>query len=136
MRGYSFALLLAGIEVDRAYWVSADGVVFAGVMRAVKTLFYCAQRPTAIFAVSDTLAIGVLRGLHESGLSVPEHMAVMGFDDIALAQQTYPALTTVAQPMRTLGEHAAFLLLRRLEDPAARANGVLLPHRLVLRESA
>jgi len=60
----------------------------------------------------------------------------LGFDDIAIAAQTWPALTTVAQPMRALGETAARLLLQRLADPEATVQGVLLPHQLVQRESS
>jgi LacI family repressor for deo operon, udp, cdd, tsx, nupC, and nupG len=63
-------------------------------------------------------------------------VAVMGFDDIAVAAQIDPALTTVAQPMRELGETAARLLLKRLHDPQAEVPGVLLPHKLMLRRSA
>ena len=92
--------------------------------------------PTAIFAVSDTLAIGVLSALRQLGKRVPEDVAVIGFDDIAIAAQIAPGLTTIAQPMRELGETAARLLLQRLANPAASVPGVLLQHRLILRGSA
>ncbi|MNN43938.1 HTH-type transcriptional repressor CytR [compost metagenome] len=92
--------------------------------------------PTAIFAVSDTLAIGVLSALRQLNKRVPEDVAVIGFDDIAIAAQIDPGLTTIAQPMRELGETAARLLLQRLADPAASVPGVLLQHQLILRGSA
>lgn len=135
LRGYVDALEQSGIAFQPELCVSVDGLDFAAGKRAVGSLVQGADRPTAIFTVSDTLAIGVLRGLHDAGLRVPDDVAVMGFDDIAQAQQTCPALSTVAQPMRTLGEQAAYLLLRQLDDPDAQPSGVLLPHRLVLRES-
>jgi len=78
----------------------------------------------------------VLNGLRGVGRRVPHDVAVVGFDDIALAAQIDPPLTTIAQPMRELGETAARLLLRRFADPRASVPGVLLPHRLVVRESA
>jgi LacI family repressor for deo operon, udp, cdd, tsx, nupC, and nupG len=134
--GYADALAQADIALRADYCVSVDGLDFAAGKRAAQALIDLEQRPTAVFAVSDTLAIGVMRGLHEAGLGVPQDMSVMGFDDISLAQQTCPALSTVAQPMRTLGEQAAYLLLRQLDDPRSRISGVLLPHRVVLRESA
>jgi DNA-binding LacI/PurR family transcriptional regulator len=94
------------------------------------------NRPTAIFAVSDTLAIGAIKGVRGAGLRVPDDVSVIGFDDIAVAAQIDPPLTTVAQPMKELGETAARLLLQRLRDPHARVPGVLLPHQLILRRSA
>ena len=94
------------------------------------------DRPTAVFAVSDTLAIGVINGLRGAGLRVPDDVAVVGFDDIAVAAHIDPPLTTVAQPMQELGETAAHLLLRRLREPKVHVPGVLLPHRLILRRSA
>jgi LacI family repressor for deo operon, udp, cdd, tsx, nupC, and nupG len=92
--------------------------------------------PSAIFAVSDTLAIGVIHGLRSVGKRVPDDVAVVGFDDISIAAQVDPPLTTIAQPMRELGETAARLLLQRLANPLASVPGVLLPHRLVIRGSA
>jgi DNA-binding LacI/PurR family transcriptional regulator len=94
------------------------------------------QPPSAIFAVSDTLAIGVLSALRRLGKRVPEDVAVVGFDDISLAAQVAPGLSTVAQPMRELGATAAQLLLRRLAAPSAPVSGVLLAHRLVVRGSS
>lgn len=136
LKGYRQALRQADIAWRPDYCVSAQSLDFAEGQRAADRLLALEECPTAVFAVSDTLAIGVMRGLYDAGLSVPGDIAVMGFDDIALAQQTWPALTTVAQPMRTLGEQAAWLLLRRLDDSATITNGVVLPHRLVIRESA
>ncbi|WP_243751086.1 LacI family DNA-binding transcriptional regulator [Paraburkholderia sp. BL10I2N1] len=95
-----------------------------------------AEAPSAIFAVSDTLAIGAINGLRSIGKRTPDDVAVVGFDDISVAAQIDPPLTTVAQPMRELGETAARLLLKRLADPRANVPGVLLPHRLVVRGSA
>lgn len=136
LQGYIDALAAAGIEVEDEYLVRAEGLDFAAGRSAVAGLLALTDPPTAIFAVSDTLALGVMRGLHDSGLSVPGDMAVMGFDDIDLARQTCPSLTTVAQPMRDLGRHAAALLLRRLDTQKSGAEGIILPHSLVLRESA
>jgi len=135
-QGYVDALSAAGLPVQPRYCLEVDSLDFSAGRAAAARLLKLKQPPDAIFAVSDTLAIGVLRGAREAGLDVPGDVAVMGFDDIALARQTYPALTTVAQPMRELGEQAARLLLARLAGDASGAAGVVLPHRLVLRESA
>ena len=78
----------------------------------------------------------MLSALRQLNKRVPEDVAVIGFDDIAIAAQIDPGLTTIAQPMRELGETAARLLLQRLADPAASVPGVLLQHQLILRGSA
>jgi DNA-binding LacI/PurR family transcriptional regulator len=103
---------------------------------AAAILMAQAEPPSAIFTVSDTLAIGVIKGLRSVGKRVPDDVAVVGFDDISLAAQIDPPLTTIAQPMRELGETAARLLLKRLANRSANVPGVLLPHRLIVRGSA
>jgi LacI family transcriptional regulator len=90
-----------------------------------------------VFAQNDMMAVGALDGLREAGRSVPADVAVIGFDDIALATHAVPALTTVRQPSREMGEAAATMLLDHLLD------GVPLPEEphvvptsLVVRDSA
>ncbi|HTH58692.1 MAG TPA: LacI family DNA-binding transcriptional regulator [Paraburkholderia sp.] len=139
--GYCDALAQAGVDARDAWRVNVHCLDYDAGARAGAALMQpasgaAADAPDAIFAVSDTLAIGVINGLRSVGRRVPEDVAVVGFDDLALSAQVYPPLTTIAQPMRELGETAARLLLQRLADPRAQVPGVLLPHRLVVRGSA
>lgn len=135
--GYRDALVAAGIEAHPAWQIELDSLDYtAGEGAARQLAALGADRPTAVFAVSDTLAIGVINGLRGAALSVPADVAVVGFDDIAVAAHIDPPLTTVAQPMQELGETAAHLLLKRLREPEAQVAGVLLPHQLILRRSA
>jgi LacI family transcriptional regulator, repressor for deo operon, udp, cdd, tsx, nupC, and nupG len=137
LAGYLDALRDAGIEPNPAWRIELNTLEYeAGEQSAAQLMTLAAQRPTAIFAVSDTLAIGVMQGVRSAGLRVPDDVAVVGFDDIAVAAHVDPPLTTVLQPMRLLGETAADLLLQRLRNPRADVPGVLLPHRLVVRGSA
>lgn len=133
-RGYEAALAQAGLEPLPVG--QTMGLSFEDGRHAVAGLLKGPVRPDAIFAVSDTLAIGAIRGLRDAGLSVPDAVSVVGFDNIPIGTMVEPQLTTVEQPMRQLGETAARLLLQRLEDPDGEARGVLLDHRLVVRESA
>jgi LacI family transcriptional regulator, repressor for deo operon, udp, cdd, tsx, nupC, and nupG len=107
---------------------------YAAGAQAAVTLLTLPNPPTAVFAVSDTLAIGVIKGLRRAGRRVPDDVAVVGFDDLPIAEVFEPGLTTVAQPMPELGAAAVDMLLARMagEHPAHR----VLPHRLVLRQSA
>ncbi|WP_028208465.1 LacI family DNA-binding transcriptional regulator [Paraburkholderia nodosa] len=135
--GWRDALGEAGIALRDAWRVNVNCLDYDAGAQAAAALMQlpAGEAPDAIFAVSDTLAVGVVNGLRGAGRRVPHDVAVVGFDDIALAAQIDPPLTTIAQPMRELGETAARLLLRRFADPRASVPGVLLPHRLVVRES-
>jgi DNA-binding LacI/PurR family transcriptional regulator len=137
LAGYRDALKEAGIEPHPEWLIELDSLDYdAGERAAARLASLGDARPSAVFAVSDTLAIGVMNGLRGAGLAVPDQVAVVGFDDIAVAAHVDPPLTTVSQPMQQLGETAARLLLTRLRDPRAEVPGVLLPHRLIQRRSA
>lgn len=86
------------------------------------------SRPTAIFARNDHTAFGVLQALRERGHRVPEEFSVAGFDDIPLARQVVPGLTTVSQPTEQQGRMAAEFLLARIERP----DEAVAPRRLTL----
>ncbi|AMP04858.1 LacI family DNA-binding transcriptional regulator [Collimonas pratensis] len=135
-RGYLDALQAAGLQARPEWRRQVDSLDYDAGKHATLQMMTLPDAPSAVFAVSDTLAIGALSALRQLNKRVPEEVAVVGFDDIAIAAQTWPALTTIAQPMRALGETAAQLLLQRLADPQATVQGVLLPHRLVQRESS
>jgi LacI family transcriptional regulator len=96
---------------------------------------YRTALPDAVVCANDQMAIGVLRAFATAGVRVPEDVAVVGFDDIALGSLYDPALTTVYQPMRMLGERACARLLDRITDPHLSPTVDLLPTELVLRSS-
>ncbi|MCW5299771.1 transcriptional regulator CytR [Herbaspirillum lusitanum] len=133
--GYMDALAGADLDARPQWRRTVQSLDYEAGAAAALEMMAQPDAPTAIFAVSDTLAIGVLSGLRQLGKRVPEDVAVIGFDDIAVAAQIDPGLSTVAQPMRALGETAARLLLQRLADPQIAVPGVLLDHQLVLRGS-
>jgi len=92
-------------------------------------------RPDAVVCANDQSAIGVLQAFARGGVRVPEDVAVVGFDDIFPASLFRPALTTVHQPMRLLGERACARLLDRISDPSLQPSIELLPTELVIRSS-
>ena len=91
--------------------------------------------PTAVFAVNDMVAIGVIMALRDYGLQVPQDVAVVGFDDVPLASFIQPRLTTVAQPKYDLGRLAAERLMLRIAGSVVAKQEIILPTRLVVRES-
>jgi LacI family transcriptional regulator len=96
---------------------------------------YRTALPDAVVCANDQMAIGVLRAFAAGGVRVPQDMAVVGFDDIALGSLYDPSLTTVHQPMHMLGERACTRLLDRIADPDLSPAMELLPTELVLRAS-
>ncbi|WP_413354973.1 LacI family DNA-binding transcriptional regulator [Microbacterium sp. 1P06AB] len=91
------------------------------------------DRPTAVFAANDVSALTVIRVAHEHGLSVPDDLSVVGFDDVPDASQAVPALTTVRQPMQRLGAEAVTMLLELMGGGAPAATHLRLPTALVPR---
>lgn len=91
--------------------------------------------PTAIFALTDSAAVGAMRAVAQHNLHVPSDIAVMGFDDIPLAQLVNPPLTTVAQPITAMGESAAHLLVRRMSDPDCEPQTINLSTELIIRDT-
>ena len=118
--GYTDALAGAGVAIERVpFFECAHGDEALGAA-AARHLFALVERPTAILAMTDRLAIGVMAAARAAGLTVPGDVSVTGFDDIAAAARARPALTTVRQELRLKGYAAARLLL----DAPARAPGV------------
>jgi DNA-binding LacI/PurR family transcriptional regulator len=110
MRGYRSALAEAGIELSDERVVAGPASVEGGATGFGRA-WSSGLRPTAVLAMSDAMAIGALRAIRARGLSVPEDVSVVGFDDIDIATHTDPPLTTIHQPIRRKGEEAVRLLL-------------------------
>jgi LacI family repressor for deo operon, udp, cdd, tsx, nupC, and nupG len=112
--------------------VGGDFTVESGA-EAASRLLSGGTPPTAIFCFNDEMAMGVLEYARGAGIAVPTALSVVGFDDIRFARYTLPALTTIAQPMRAIGEGTVRLLLAILADDSVPPASVTLPHRLVVR---
>jgi LacI family transcriptional regulator len=103
--------------------------------RAACELLDLAQRPTALVAFNDKMAVGALQAAAERGLRVPEDLSVAGFDDIEISRATRPMLTTVRQPLEEMGRMAVALLMRILERHTLEALHVSLGTELIIRGS-
>lgn len=116
--GYRSTLGMAGIPIDPALIRFGDFHVEGGYAHALE-LLALPNRPTAVFAGSDLQALGVLEAARVRGLRVPEDLSVVGYDDVMVARWSSPALTTVHQPLRQMGEEAVQMLLRlRAGEPS------------------
>lgn len=132
--GFRVALAEEGIDIDPALMTQGDDHFDSGCSCA-RTLLNVRPRPTAIFANNDEMASGVLVTAHQTGISLPGDLSVVGFDDIPLSRQVWPALTTVRQPIRKIAELATRLLIRILEGEELDTLKHELPTSLVIRES-
>jgi alanine racemase len=133
-RGYRGALEVAGLHLEEADLVVAPSTIAGGV-GAIEQAWSAGRRPTAILAMSDVVAIGVLPAIRERGLAIPSDVSVVGFDDIELAQSTDPPLTTVHQPVREKGEEAVRLLLSAIDGGGQPPAHRRLATRLIIRAS-
>lgn len=93
------------------------------------------NKPDAIFAASDTMAIGALRALSETQLHVPDDIAVVGYDDVPLASRTNPPLTTIRQSLQDMGSAAVDALAEIIRRPGDKPRHILLDTELIIRES-
>ncbi len=93
------------------------------------------EPPTAIFCFNDEMAIGVYDTAHRLNLRIPDDLSVVGFDDVRFARYMVPPLTTVAQPVREIGEGTVRLLMQILRDGSVAPEPVTLPHILTIRSS-
>ncbi len=131
-RGYEQALSRAGIDVRPEY--VREGTRLLHVARGIAAeLLALPDRPTAIFAASDTQAFGAIEAARALGIRVPEELSVIGFDDIEVA--SYVGLTTVRQPLFESGRRGAELLLRALSGRQVDVRTELLPLELVVRST-
>ena len=140
LAGFNRAIADAGLT-KKAKWL-LDAFTFAGERfwhyqpEKIAACFRHADRPTALFAGMDMLAIPVMETLREIGLHIPRDVAVAGFDDIEFSRFTHPPLTTVRQPTEDMGRRAAEILLDRIEGkPRRKPVCERLPCRLVIRQS-
>ena len=110
--------------------VEGDGTSEGGVVggrHAMEELLALDERPTAVYAANDLMAIGAVQAVLKSGLRVPEDISIVGFDDIDLSSMIHPPLTTVHQPRREMGRESVRLLMERIDGESPVKNLLLNP---------
>jgi LacI family transcriptional regulator len=132
--GYQAALKANHLPVDaklinNGSFHQTDG--YAGA----RALLDLVEPPTAIFASNDLMAMGAMDAVRSRGLSVPEDISILGFDDIPQAELVRPSLTTVRQPLKQMGGLAAQMLIDKLKSPETELGRIELPTELIVRAS-
>jgi LacI family transcriptional regulator len=130
--GYLRALIDRGLNVEETLIVEGDFTEASGYYGMQQLL---AVKPDAIFAASDMMAIGAMRAIREVSLSIPEDIAIVGFDDLPLATQSVPSLTTVRQPIVQFGFKAVDILVDLIENGLQPARRIIMETELIIRKS-
>jgi LacI family transcriptional regulator len=133
--GYRNILKKHGIEPKESWAVTVPTCTLEAGKEGMHTLLKRKDGLTAVFAVTDELALGALRALSEAGLSVPDDVSIVGFDDIEISAFSTPSLTTIAQPIHDMGERTAVLICDLIAQGKGDKSQNVFPFRLVERES-
>jgi LacI family transcriptional regulator len=134
VEGYRQAVEQHGLPLREESIVRGDFRCQGGY-EAMRELLALDEPPTAVFACNDLMAMGAICAASQKRLRIPQDVAIVGCDDIALASFTNPSLTTVAQPKHEMGAAAVEMLVERIKDKSKPPTRRLLPTELVIRDS-
>lgn len=133
-QGYKEALEEAGLKVDDEL-VRIGNYRYESGSETARYFLELDQRPTAIFAANDEMAIGAIHAIQDAGLKVPDDISVIGLDNTRMASMVRPQLTTVAQPMYDIGAVSMRLLTKLMNKETVQNERVILKHELIARQS-
>lgn len=134
LKGYQDTLAQHGIPYNPHLVETGNWEVQSGYQAAQKFLMM-PNKPTAIFAANDFMALGAIYAVQDAGLNVPKDIAIVGYDDREFASFSKPTITTVCPPSFDMGQMAAQLILDRLENQTEIENPVRVKGQLIIRES-
>jgi DNA-binding LacI/PurR family transcriptional regulator len=136
LSGYLEAMKNTGIKVQPEWIIHTEGHYETGYQAACQLLELPDNlHPTAVAALNDTMALGVMRAVQDKGLCVGEDIAVTGFDDFPMTQYLMPSLTTVKQPVWHIGEQVVSMLVSILNNEPANTK-ILIKPELIVRDSS
>jgi LacI family transcriptional regulator, repressor for deo operon, udp, cdd, tsx, nupC, and nupG len=134
VKGYRQALLLNELPIHDFLIQEGDFSVKSGFDIMMK-LLASEEKPTAVFASSDEMAVGVIKACKNKGLRIPEDISVIGFDDVPLCTLVEPEITTIHQPKYEMGCEAMKMLLTMIGTNDLNQKRIVLPHQLIIRQS-
>lgn len=135
LQGFEIAMQQRGVVIEERYVVEGDLTETSG-RHIAHHLLDLTPMPTAIMAGNDSMAIGIMKAIHERGLRVGRDVAVGGYDDIPAASHLHPSLTTIRQPIFEIGKQLTEMLLARIAGEEIAPSAVLITPELFVRESS
>jgi LacI family transcriptional regulator len=133
-QGYKRALEEAGIPVSDEH-IRVGNYRYESGIEAMKYFISLENKPTAIFAATDEMAIGAIHTIQDANLKVPEDISVISVDNSRMASMVRPLLTTVAQPMYDIGAVSMRLLTKLMNKENVEVTKIVLPHEVIVRKS-
>lgn len=134
LEGFRRALSDHGIELDQRFIIDSISKIEDAKIASQKIL-HLSERPTAVFATTDLIAVVFMNEARKTNVSVPEDISVIGFDNTIHAEIADPGLTTIAQPIDELARYAIYKLLESIENPQIPSHRIMLTPSLIERES-
>ena len=131
LKGYKDALLDNGLHIDESL-IRYSRFSYKTGLKEAKTLFGSTEKFTAIAACCDEVAVAAMSAAYEMGLSVPDDVSVIGYDNTSTAEMAIPQLTSVAQPLYEMGEKS-FLMLRSIIEKGTKVENVIMPFKIIKR---
>src|SRR5699024_3104544 len=135
LEGYKEGLKDAGIPYNDEFVIADEECTYNGGIVAAQQLLKLGNYPRKVFVATDEMAVGVIHGIQDEGLKVPEDIEVIGFNNTRVAMMVRPTLSTVVQPMYDIGAVAMRLLTKYMNKEEVDDANVILPHRLITRDS-
>lgn len=131
--GFEDAMRQTGITINER-WIETGDFAPGPALKAGRKILSKKARPTAIFASNDDMAAGLYTAAHQAGLSIPEDISIVGFDDQPIAQSLWPSLTTVHQPIIDMAARAVSVIAAKNET-SSQARDIIYPFEIVMRDS-
>ncbi len=132
--GFKDGLADSGLDFEEQLVCAGDNSIGSGE-KCGEHLLSLDTPPTAVFAANDDMAVGVIRAAHRLGVDVPGELSVAGYDDITLASQVYPSLTTIRQPLTEMAEHATEAIIATARNDEPKPATDIVAGELMVRES-
>ena len=133
--GFHKALMESDIEVKQP-WIFKGDFSFNSGYTAAQSLFNLKSKPSALFCSNDSMAAGVIKFAYQNRISIPQKLSITGFDDSMIAEEIWPSLTTVKQPVKDMADHAVQCIIS-LIDPMSNKVPLtkIFPSKIIMRES-
>ncbi|MCM3719285.1 LacI family DNA-binding transcriptional regulator [Fictibacillus phosphorivorans] len=135
LKGFKEALQKHSLPYSEKHITISEGYRFQNGKESLPVLLKQLPNMTALFAVSDEVAIGAMTAAHQLGIKVPEELSIIGYDNLKFAEMCYPGLTTVSQPLKDMGQTAGEILVKLIKGEEKEAESRFMPFTIVERQS-
>lgn len=135
LEGYRQSMRDHELTIPEAYEQVGMEYTYQTGYDKMELLLQMEELPEAVFVAGDYMAIGAMKAIRDRGLAIPEQIAVMGFDNLAVSKYCSPSLSTVNQPRYQMGQEAMHLLFRQIEGEKSEKRNIVLPHEVIMRQS-